>query len=196
VNTTNTSNTKFTNFSNDEMEVEKSKKNLFYIFLIFLVDFSNFEKNNSNNPNFQEYNIMTPVIEHDNSGTNSVNNCSLNNDINMNTPNKSIISKRILCELIKSDTSEREQEIVYQISKKLDFLIDVILNKCENKIHFIQLFMCFIVEINSELIRMIPEYTNMTDNLNIRFIMPAKNIYNFAIEVYFSIYDLYNVRIS
>lgn len=106
---------------------------------------------------------------------------------------KSFVSKRILCELLKSDSDDREREIANEVSKKLDFLIDIILNRGENKIHFIQQFMCYIVEINSELIRILPEYSNLTEDLNLRFILPAKNIYNYAIEVYFSIHDLYQV---
>ena len=105
------------------------------------------------------------------------------------------ITKRILCELIKTDIDENERQTAYEISKKLDNLIELILNKCDNKIHFIQLFMCFIVEINSELIRILPEYQNLSEDVNMRFIIPAKNIYNFALEVYFSIHDLYNVRL-
>ncbi len=109
---------------------------------------------------------------------------------------KSIVSKRILCELVKSDITAEEKTTANEISQRLEFFIDLILNKCNNKIHFIQYFMCYIVEINSELIRMIPEYKDLSHNLNLRFIMPAKNLYNFAIEVYFSLHDLYNVRLN
>jgi hypothetical protein len=118
---------------------------------------------------------------------------NVTNSVYNNLTTKSIVSKRILCELIKSDENENEKLALCEISKKLDLLLDVILNKCENKIHYIQLFMCFIVEINSELIRILPEYNNLNEDLNMRFIIPAKNIYNFALEVYFSIHDLYNV---
>ena len=104
------------------------------------------------------------------------------------------ISKRILCELIKSDIDDKEKEVAYEISKKLDFLVEMILNKCENKIHYIQFFMCFIVEINSELIRMLPQYQDLSDDFNLRFIITAKNLYNFALEIYFSLNDLYNVK--
>ena len=112
-----------------------------------------------------------------------------------NPPNIKYITKRILCELIKTDIDENERQTAYEISKKLDNLIELILNKCDNKIHFIQLFMCFIVEINSELIRILPEYQNLSEDVNMRFIIPAKNIYNFALEVYFSIHDLFNVKL-
>ena len=88
---------------------------------------------------------------------------------------------------------EKEKNTVYDISKKLDQLIDIILNKCENKIYFIQMFICYIVEINSDLIKLIPECSNLKHDINLRYIISAKNIYNYAIEVYFSIHDLYNV---
>ena len=96
--------------------------------------------------------------------------------------------------MIRSQITDNEQNTAKEISHKLEFLIDLILNKCENKIHFIQLFMCNIVEINSDLIRMIPEYKDLSEDMNLRFIMPSKNIYNYAVEVYFSIHDLYNVK--
>lgn len=117
------------------------------------------------------------------------------NDIEQQPP-QSIkqISKRILCELVKSEIDDKEKEVAYEISKKLDFLIEMILNKCENKIHYIQKFMCFIVEINSELIRMLPQYQDLKEDLNLRFIITSKNIYNFALEIYFSLNDLFNVH--
>jgi len=106
-----------------------------------------------------------------------------------------MISKRILCELIKSDVDENEKNIVYEISTKLDYLIEIILNKSENKTYFIQMFICYIVEINSELIKLLPEFSHFNHDINLRYIISAKNIYNFAMEVYFSLYDLYNVII-
>jgi hypothetical protein len=212
-NTFNTFNTKNTIQSVEEMEVEKSKNNNNKIKIIhqFLVDFSKIESNLNNLE--EEDVIMTPdekIIEDleinqlndENNNINCNNNLNRNISISVSTQNskrkktntKSFVSKRILCELIKSDISEKEKSTAKEISHKLEFLIDLILNKSQYKIHFIQLFMCNIVEINSELIRMIPEYSDMTENLNLRFIMPAKNIYNYAVEVYFSINDLYNVR--
>jgi hypothetical protein len=107
-----------------------------------------------------------------------------------------VISKRVYWELTKSNIDDKEKELVNGISQKVDILIDIILNKNENHYHYVQLFICNIVELNSELIRLLPEYKDIPDNLNLRFIMLAKNIYNFAIEVYFSINDLYNIDLN
>ena len=104
-------------------------------------------------------------------------------------------SQRIYSELTKVDIDSDQKQMVTEMSYKLDGLIDVILNKCENKLHPINLFICNIVEINDELIRLLPEYKDVHD-VNLRFIMPAKNIYNFAIEIYFSINDLYNIDLN
>jgi len=102
-------------------------------------------------------------------------------------------SKRIFCELIKSDSNQKEEEIICDIGQKLNDLIEMILNNSENKIYFVQMFICYIVEINSELIRLLPEFKDINDDIYIRYIISAKNIYNYAIEVYFSINDMYNV---
>jgi hypothetical protein len=122
---------------------------------------------------------------------------------NSNSPNNishisnKVISKRVYWELTKSNIDEKEKELINSISQKVDVLIDIILNKNGDKFHYVQLFICNIVELNSELIRLLPEYKDsIPDNLNLRFIMPAKNIYNYAIEVYFSIHDLYNIDLN
>ena len=133
-------------------------------------------------------------MEVDHNSNNNIENTSLNSlSTDINNPNKTF-SKRILYELIKSETNEEENIKVTEISYQFSHFIDVILNKSENKFHFIQDFLCYIVEINSELIRILPEYENLNDDINIRFIVPAKNVYNFAIEIYFALYDLYNVK--
>jgi hypothetical protein len=107
---------------------------------------------------------------------------------------RNIYSKRILCELIKSETNEEENIKITEISNKFSFFIEVILNKSQNKFHFIQDLLCYIVEINSELIKILPEYNDLNEEINLRYIIPAKNVYNFALEIYFVLYDLYNVN--
>ncbi len=107
-----------------------------------------------------------------------------------------LVSHKIYSELTKVDIDSDQKKIITEMSYKLDNLIDIILNRCENKLHPINLFICNIVEINAELIRLLPEYKKIPDDINIRFIMPAKNIYNYALEIYFSINDLYNIDLN
>ncbi len=105
-------------------------------------------------------------------------------------------SKRILCELIKSEPEECEKKQVIEIANNLNPLLDIILNKNKAKLNQIQNYITYFVELDSELIKTLPEYNAIKEEFVCRFIISAKNIYNFAFEVYFSLYDLYNVRIS
>ena len=57
-------------------------------------------------------------------------------------------------------------------------------------INIIQCFICYNIEIGTKEIREIPEYKDFTEDLTIKFIVPAKNIYNKFVEIYFSLYDL------
>jgi len=105
-----------------------------------------------------------------------------------------LFSKRILCELIKSESDECEIKEITDIANKLNPLLDIILNKSNAKINHMQNFITYFVELNSELVKTMPEYKNLKDDITFRFIISAKNIYNFTFEVYFSLYDLYNVK--
>jgi len=80
--------------------------------------------------------------------------------------------------------------------KKVSHLVDMILNQTQNKFHYIQDFLCFIVEINSELIRIFPEYAGLADDINLRFIVIARNVYNLAFEIYFALHDLYKISVT
>jgi len=72
----------------------------------------------------------------------------------------------------------------------------MILNQTKNKFYCIQDFLCYIVEINSELIRIFPEYKELNDDINLRFIVIAKNVYNLAFEIYFTLHDLYKIELN
>ena len=114
-------------------------------------------------------------------------------DIIMENKKEKIYSKRILCELVKSENNETENKLALEISEKVTHLFDMILNQSQNKFYCIQEFLCYIVEINSELIRIFPEYKDLSDDINLRFIITSKNIYNLAFEIYFTLHDLYKV---
>ncbi len=107
-----------------------------------------------------------------------------------------VYSKRILCELVKTENDNIENMMVMDISHKVSNLVDMILNQSQNKFYCIQDFLCYIVEINSELIRIFPEYKDLKDDTNLRFIVTAKNVYNLAFEIYFTLHDLYKVYLN
>lgn len=103
-------------------------------------------------------------------------------------------SKRIICELVKSENNKTENELAIEISEKVNNLVDMILNHSQNKFYCIKEFLCYIVEINSDLIRIFPEYKDLKDDMNLRFIVISKNVYNLAFEIYFTLHDLYKVN--
>ena len=120
---------------------------------------------------------------------------SKESNINNLGSNNTVFSKRILCELFKTNYNEEEIQFIMTMANKFDKMVDIILNKFKNKHHFIQDFICYIVEINNELINLHPDYTNFKEETRLRFIVTAKNVYYFAIELFYALHDLYNVSI-
>ena len=106
--------------------------------------------------------------------------------------NLSISSKRLLSELIRCEVDPNIEKIIKDISNKVDeTLLDRMINRNEKcTINIIQCFICYNIEIGTKEIREIPEYKDFTEDLTIKFIVPAKNIYNKFVEIYFSLYDL------
>jgi len=113
-----------------------------------------------------------------------------------NTSTTNEFSKRILCELLKTEYNEEQIKFIMDMANKFNKIIDIIINKFKNKHHFIQDFICYIVEINNELINLHPEYTDFKEETHLRFILTAKNIYNFAIELFYALNDLYNIDLN
>ena len=106
--------------------------------------------------------------------------------------NVSFYSKRILSELTKCEVDDSLKGQIDAISQKVDEqILDVMINQKENtSINMISFFICYIVEIPSNIIKIIPEYKDITYDLTLRFIVSAKNIYNRVMEIYLSIIDL------
>ena len=121
---------------------------------------------------------------------NELNYNSIKNNIS-STGNSSFYSKRILSGLQKCDFSEELQNKINEISEKVfDLFLDVLIYYGERSINIIKPFICYIVEINSNIIKILPEYQNLKENIIIRFIVPAIEIYHRVFEIYASIYDL------
>ena len=161
---------------NNEMEIEEEKK---------INQIKNNYDNNINNININNNNINI----NDNSSFNNINNS--NYDSEESTKSSSFYSKRILSELQKCEFSEEIQIKINEISEKVfDLFLDVLIYYGERSINIIKPFICYIVEINSNIIKILPEYQNLEENLIIRFIVPAIEIYHRVFEIYASIYDL------
>ena len=104
----------------------------------------------------------------------------------------SVYSKRLLSELIRCEVDPPTEKMIREISRKIDeTMLDQMINKRTNcSINLIKNFVCYNIEIDSDLIRTIPEYKDLQEDITVKFIVPAKDIYNKFAEVYFSLYDL------
>ena len=112
--------------------------------------------------------------------------------------NCSFYSKRLFTSLTKFDADEETMKLIDEISSKIDenYLDDLINKKINCSFHEIKSLMCYVVEITPQMIRKIDGYQNLTKNLTLRFIVPAKEIYNKILETYFSLYDLYYTNMN
>jgi len=145
----------------------------------FIVKIDNLtdEINNNNNNNIN--------ININNNNNNKNNN---NNNNNENIP--SYYSKRVLSEVIKLDLDKETEKKVILISKKLeeDYL-DKILNSKYKMIKVLDHFICYIVEFNSKMIKSIFK-NQILDDVNIRFIVPSKEIFNMTFELFIVLSNL------
>lgn len=143
-------------------------------------EFPIFDLNKSNKKSEDEMMVDCEIIS--NTSTKDDNNSYISN---------TEYSKRVISELIKCEIDDDTRAKINEISQKVDELfLDVLLNQNDKNINLINSFVCYIIEINSAIIKLIPEYINLRDDLSLRFIVPAKNMYNKFFEIYFSIYDL------
>lgn len=106
------------------------------------------------------------------------------------------LSKRIVGEVCQEQINEKEMEFTQDIALKADTLVELILNQSNHKVYNIRNFLCYIVEINSQLIKLFPEYEDVPDEVNLRVIIGARNLYLIALEVYYSIGDLYDTNLN
>lgn len=107
-----------------------------------------------------------------------------------------LVSKRVVGQLSQDGFNESEQDFTNGIAIKIDGLIDILLAQGTHKTFNIRNFLCYIVEINSDLIRLFPEYEDIPDTINLRVIIGARNLYLVALEVYYSICDLYDINLN
>ena len=117
---------------------------------------------------------------------NSNNNISKNN--NENIP--SYYSKRVLSEVVKLNMDEETEKKIILISKKIEeSYLDKILNSKYKMIKVLDHFICYIVEFNSKMIKSIFK-NQILDDVNIRFIVPSKEIFNMTFELFIVLSNL------
>ena len=92
-------------------------------------------------------------------------------------------SKRVLSECIKLDIDKNTEERINKISKKLEeSYLDQILNSKYKIVKILDHFICYIVEFNSKMLINIFPNEIIPDDISIRFIVPAKEIFNLTFE--------------
>ena len=143
---------------------------------------------NENKPKFFSNSILSFNLEKEKEINNDMqvddNSCNYSSEYistsSVTDENVSFYSKRILSEITKCEVDEKFKMEIDEVSQKVDELIlDVLINQKENtSINIISAFICYIVEVPANIIKIIPEFSEMEHDLTLRFIVNAKNIYN------------------
>jgi len=156
---------------------------------------SNFINNQNNINDLNKINIEYPIINNQNLNDLELINIKkekLPSTYSNSDTNTSFYSKRLLSELTKCEIEEGMKKLIDDISTKIEdnYLDDLINNQKNCYLTTISYFLCYIVEITSDMIREIPEFKNIKEDITLRFMVTAKNFYLKACEVYFSLFDL------
>ena len=177
------------------------------------ININNFNINNKNNNinqiNFINYNniqnqnnineIKMNKQEFVNSNINENKNLFKPNII-INTPlNKNnMYSHRLIDELIKNKIDDNTMEKIIQVAKKIDEnYLDFILNNSNKPILFFDYFACYVATFTPKMLQDIdPETAKNLGNVNIKFIILAKELYNSSMELFCSIYDLTSTNLN
>ena len=147
----------------------------------------------------KEHKSIISIDTNDNSNNNQTSfsndsNNSFYSNVSFNSidNNYSFYSKRLLSELTKCEVSPQIQNLIDEISNKIEenYLDSFINNQFNCSLNQIHPFLCYICEITPDLIRNIPEYKDIKYDLTLKFIVPAINIYYSILEIYFSLCDL------
>ena len=121
-------------------------------------------------------------------------------NIVINTPlNKNnMYSHRLIDELIKNKIDDNTMEKIIQVAKKIDEnYLDFILNNSNKPILFFDYFACYVATFTPKMLQDIdPETAKNLGNVNIKFIILAKELYNSSMELFCSIYDLTSTNLN
>ena len=120
---------------------------------------------------------------------NSKNNVKIDNN---STNNNNKYKKTIIRELSKYEVDEQIVKIIEEVAKKIDsnYLGQTVNNSPKN-VTLINYFSCYMVEFTPDKLQNIePKYKDILQNYCIKFIVLAKELYNTAMELFTTIYDL------
>ena len=121
---------------------------------------------------------------------NSKDNVKIENNSSNNNNNK--YTKTIIRELSKYEVDDQVVKIIEEVAKKIDsdYLGQTVNNSPKN-VTLINYFSCYMVEFTPDKLQNIePKYKDILQNYCIKFIVLAKELYNTAMELFTTIYDL------
>ena len=111
---------------------------------------------------------------------------------NISSNNNNKYTKTIIRELSKYEVDEQIVKIIEEVAKKIDsnYLVQTVNNSPKN-VTLINYFSCYMVEFSPDKLQNIePKYKDILQNYCIKFIVLAKELYNTAMELFTTIYDL------
>jgi len=121
---------------------------------------------------------------------NSKDNTKIENISSNNNNNK--YTKTIIRELSKYEVDDQIVKIIEEVAKKIDsnYLGQTVNNSPKN-VTLINYFSCYMVEFSPDKLQNIePKHKDILQNYCIKFIVLAKELYNTAMELFTTIYDL------
>ena len=163
-------------------------------------DFNNINEDDSNNSKESEINLNNSFFSTDNNTCcnfeflyNFYTNNSKNNvKIEKKPTNNDNYTKTIIHELSKYEVDEKVVKIIEEVAQKIDndYLGEAI-NNSPKTVTVINYFSCYMVEFTPDMLQTIePKYKDILQNYCIKFIVLAKELYNTAMELFTTIYDL------
>ena len=163
--------------------------------------------NNFNNKN--KSNTINEIKEKEKEPLNKINITPYSSPIH--NPNKSafkpinnisnkdnMYSHRLMSELVKNKIEDKTMGIIIQVAKMIDEqLLDHLLKNEQKPILIMDSFSCYIANFEPKVLKsLFPEYNEVLENIHIKFIILAKNLYNKAMELFCSIYDLTSTNVN
>ena len=150
------------------------------------------ERNNINNSFFSTdiYTCCNFESLYNYYANNSKDNVKIEKNSSNNNNNK--YTKTIIRELSKYEVDDEIVKIIEEVAKKIDsnYLGQTVNNSPKN-VTIINYFSCYMVEFTPDKLQNIePKYKDILQNYCIKFIVLAKELYNTAMELFTTIYDL------